>query len=108
MNQYREFGFKDSDKIAENRQESQRQQAKADIDPEYEAELSRKLEAGELSQAEYNTLTKTNVPESENPLVDEKGFLIENTYGERDLFLEQAQELTSQNQTPQYQIDSTY
>ena len=60
MQQYKDFTYADSDKL--NFQDSKQEQEQVSIKEQQqrEAELQEKLEKGEISAAEYNTLTMTN------------------------------------------------
>jgi len=100
MAQYRDLGYADSDHLIENQQVKQLQED-ASIDDEYEAELRRKLEAGEISENEYNTRTKTNARASKEQVTET--FLAPNTFGEED---DKAKEAGPP--IPTYQIDSSY
>lgn len=63
MAQYRDYSYADSDKLnfenLKNREEAKAKREALGQDEEYEAELKAKLESGEISQAEYNTLSHT-------------------------------------------------
>lgn len=65
MAQYKEYGYADSDKLnfADKKidQEAAARREQQGINEEYEQDLLDKLESGEISQAEYDTLTRTNV-----------------------------------------------
>jgi hypothetical protein len=65
MAQYKEYGYADSDKLnfADKKidQEAAARREQQGINEEYEQGLLDKLESGEISQAEYDTLTRTNV-----------------------------------------------
>lgn len=63
LSQYKDLHYADSDRINfENKKESDAKASKEQIEKE-EAELLRKLEAGEISQQEYDTLSLTTKPE---------------------------------------------
>lgn len=110
MTQYRDLTFADSDKIGNSETES----TPVPIDEEYEEDLLQKLNAGEITQEQYNTLTKTN-SQTLNDLgggtsfVDENGFIssLKNFAPATDE-IQIPQLATPQEQTPQYQIDSDY
>lgn len=92
MLQYRDLTFADSDSINNVGKDVK-------VDEDYEEQLKAKLESGEISQGQYNTLTKTN-RDIQKEGYDEKGFLIpEET---------ESQPEESQEQTPQYQVDPNY
>lgn len=65
MSQYKEFHYDDSDKL-NNKQIAEATQEMANlsslkIDEEYEAKLEEKLKNGEISQAQYNTMSRKSV-----------------------------------------------
>ena len=84
MLQYRDLTYADSDSINNVGKN-------VTVDEDYEEQLKTKLENGEISQGQYNTLTKTNR--------DVNGFLIPE---------EESQPEEPQEQAPQYQIDPNY
>lgn len=61
MTQYRDYTYADTDKLnfenAKNEQEAAARRIAEGKDAEWEAELKRKYEAGEISKAEYETLS---------------------------------------------------
>lgn len=63
MAQYREYCYADSDKLnfenLKNREEAKARREELGRNEEYEADLKSKLENGEISEAEYNTLSHT-------------------------------------------------
>lgn len=65
MNQYADCGYEDSDKLNNaDYQEAKKQMnrlASTEIDEEFEQKLLDKLEAGEISQAQYNTMSRKSV-----------------------------------------------
>lgn len=92
MLQYRDLTYADSDSINNVGKD-------ITVDEDYEEQLKAKLESGEISQGQYNTLTKTN-RDVQKEGYDEKGFLIpEET---------ESQPQEPQEQTPQYQVDPNY
>lgn len=91
MLQYRDLTYADSDSINNVGKDIK-------VDEDYEEQLKAKLESGEISQGQYNTLTKTN-RDVQKEGYDAKGFLIPE---------EEAQPEESQEQTPQYQVDPNY
>lgn len=107
MMQYRDFHYSDSDNPENNAATAPI--AETVIDEEYEAKLLSQLEAGEITQTQYDTLTKKNAIKYGTEL-DEEGFIkgLEtlplNAQGE----LEQPEPETPQEQIPQYQFDPTY
>lgn len=64
MIQYRDYSFKDSDALnfaeQKKREEIENRQQRYKENEEYFAELQKKLEEGEISEAEYNTLASDN------------------------------------------------
>ena len=92
MLQYRDLTFADSDSINNVGKDIK-------VDEDYEEQLKERLEKGEISQGQYNTLTKTN-RDIQKEGYDEKGFLIPEE--------EESQPEESQEQTPQYQVDPNY
>lgn len=110
MMQYRDFHYSDSDTL-DNGNAATAPIAETKIDEEYETKLVEQLKNGEITQTQYDTLTKKNAINYGADL-DEEGFikglktLPLNPFGE---FEEpQAEPKTSQEQTPQYQFDPTY
>lgn len=102
MNQYCFYTYADSDKI--NGTLNQRKNIPEDA--EREKELKRKLEAGEISEAEYNTLTFTNA---------RGGNQVDNVSEAKDIVLEDvpkitdpsaAEKLTNLNGTMQQYVPS--
>lgn len=62
MSQYAEYSFRDTDRLnAKSRQQKAEAEGKVveytEHEEEYEAELKAKLEAGEISESEYRTLS---------------------------------------------------
>ena len=64
MMQYKDYGYADSDKL--NFQDNKAEQTAEELERQQqkEAELLFKLESGEISKAEYDTLTTTNAESS--------------------------------------------
>lgn len=91
MLQYRDLTYADSDSINNVGKDIK-------VDEDYEEQLKAKLESGEISQGQYNTLTKTN-RDVQKEGYDAKGFLIPE---------EETQPEEPQEQTPQYQVDPNY
>ena len=108
MMQYRDFHYSDSDTL-DSGNAATAPIAQAKIDEEYEAKLVQQLENGEITQTQYDTLTKKNAVKYDADL-DEEGFikglktLPLNTYDQQD----QPEPETPQEQTPRYQFDPTY
>ncbi len=100
MAQYRDLGYADSDQLAEVRQ-SKELKTDTPIDDDFEAELRKQLEAGEITQNEYNTRTKTNAKLAQDRLTE--SFLAPNTFGEEDV-----EDDNAGPEIPNYQIDPTY
>ena len=98
MAQYCDFHYSDSDKlnnIAGPEDEN-------NIDEAYEEKLLDQLHKGEITETQYNTLTKTNkTPKGGG--VDENGYLVE--LNNVEMPKEEAEESL---QTPQYQFDASY
>lgn len=92
MLQYRDLTYADSDSINNVGKDVK-------VDEDYEKQLKEKLVNGEISQGQYNTLTKTN-RDVQKEGYDEKGFLIPEE--------EEPQPEEPQEQTPQYQVDPNY
>ena len=92
MLQYRDLTYADSDSINNVGKDVK-------VDEDYEEQLKAKLANGEISQGQYNTLTKTN-RDIQKEGYDEKGFLIPEE--------EESQSEEPQEQTPQYQVDPNY
>ena len=96
MVQYADYTFADSDHLRQP-DPADDKSTEAANDDDYEKQLLEKLQAGEISQGQYDTLTRTNakdVPYSENVQFVE--------------MVDAAEPSTPQEQTPQYQISATY
>lgn len=91
MLQYRDLTYADSDSINNVGKN-------VTVDEDYEEQLKTRLENGEISQGQYNTLTKTN-RNVQKEGYDVNGFLIPE---------EESQPEEPQEQAPQYQIDPNY
>lgn len=91
MLQYHDLTYADSDSINNVGKN-------ITVDEDYEEQLKTKLENGEISQGQYNTLTKTN-RDVQKEGYDVNGFLIPE---------EESQPEEPQEQAPQYQIDPNY
>ena len=106
MTQYADLTYADSDKIG-GKDDNQ-----GPIDEEYEANLKQKLESGEITQEQYNTLTKTNKRVLTDlgggtSLVDENGYLTGlDELGPINAPTSEPEE--PQEQTPQYHVDPDY
>lgn len=94
MLQYRDLTYADSDSINNVGKDVK-------VDEDYEEQLREKLEKGEISEGQYNTLTKTNTNvKIQKEGYDENGFLIPEE--------EESQPEEPQEQTPQYHVDPNY
>lgn len=112
MAQYRDLTFADSDKIGTEKDRKPIQTT----DDQYEEELKQKLESGEITQEQYNTYSRSNYPQPSDfggglSIVDDEGVLsnlkgLDLPGSSPSTPADQPQE--SQEQTPQYQIDSNY
>jgi len=93
MVQYADYTFADSDHLKEPEEKKESDQQEEE---DYEQKLLAQLEAGEITQGQYDTLTHTNT----------EGM----SYGEGLQFVDMdaAEPSTPQEQTPQYQISATY
>lgn len=69
MNQYKDYRYADSDKLnfeaLKEREEARAKREALGMDKEYEANLKAKLENGEITEAEYNTLSHTTESSAE-------------------------------------------
>lgn len=96
MVQYADYTFADSDHLRQPESTDDKNEETTN-DEDYEKQLLEKLQAGEISQGQYDTLTRTNAKDV--------------PYSENIQFVEMedaAEPSTSQEQTPQYQISATY
>lgn len=95
MKQWQEYTYADSDKLnfADKKveQEAAARREQQGINENYEQELLDKLESGEISQAEYDTLTHSNV-EEENPLSTAPQFVVDFSVDENEIAGQLAQE----------------
>lgn len=91
MVQYADYTFSDSDHLKKPDPEPV-----VEEDPDYEEKLLAQLEAGEISQGQYDTLTHTNAKNM--------------SYSENIEFVDMntPEPSTPQEQAPQYQISATY
>ena len=108
MMQYRDFHYSDSDNFENAGNAATAPIAKTEIDEEYETKLLQQLESGEISQTQYDTLTKKNAIQYDADL-DEDGFikgLVTLPYGAEKK--QESEPETPQEQTPRYQFDPTY
>ena len=107
MMQYRDFHYADSDNPEDNAATAP--VAKTEIDEEYEAKLLQRLEAGEITQTQYDTLTKKNAVKYGTDL-DENGFIkgLETLPFQPEGALSIPEPEPPQEQTPQYQFDPSY
>ena len=105
MTQYKDLHYSDSEQLSQNAATAPI--AEVQIDEDYENKLKEQLAAGEITQEQYNTLTKTNRVQYENGArlgdLNENGILV----GLQDLPLA-AEPDTPQEQTPQYQVPENY
>lgn len=60
MAQYKDYTYADSDKLNFQDQKTEQLIVNKELQEKQEEELLQRLEEGEISQAEYNTLTSTN------------------------------------------------
>ena len=96
MVQYTDYTFADSDHLRQPESTDDKNQETTN-DEDYEKQLLEKLQAGEISQGQYDTLTRTNAKDV--------------PYSENIQFVEMedaAEPSTPQEQMPQYQISATY
>lgn len=96
MVQYADYTFADSDHLRQPESTDDKNEETTN-DEDYEKQLLEKLQAGEISQGQYDTLTRTNAKDV--------------PYSENIQFVEMedaAEPSTPQEQTPQYQISATY
>lgn len=100
MTQYKDLHYEDSDDV--NQLPAERKAIDVPTDEEYEQKLLDQLNSGIISETQYNTLTRTNTKTQSN--IDENGFLI----GLEDVKPTEDQPSEPQEQTPQYQFDSSY
>ena len=107
MMQYRDFHYSDSDNPEDNAATAP--VAKTEIDEEYEAKLLQQLEAGEITQTQYDILTKKNAVKYGTDL-DENGFIkgLETLPFQPEGALSIPEPEPPQEQTPQYQFDPSY
>lgn len=106
MMQYRDFHYSDSDNPENNAATAPIAETK--IDEEYETKLIAQLEAGEISQTQYDTLTKKNATNYAEELgLNEEGLI----KGLESLPIRAEEESAAnapQEQVPQYQFDPNY
>ena len=109
MTQYRDLTYADSDTLSKTKTTPEEEPTET----EYEQELLKKLEAGEITQEQYNTLTKTNIVNLSEfgggtSIIDENGFIsgLKEMVPTEDKPADEPS--TPQEQVPQYQIDVNY
>lgn len=93
MVQYADYTFADSDHL---KQPEVKEKPDPQQEEDYEQKLLARLEAGEITQGQYDTLTHTNAKDI--------------SYSKEVQFVDMdaAEPSTPQEQTPQYQISATY
>ena len=95
MKQWNEYTYADSDKLnfADKKieQEAAARREQQGLDEDYEQDLIEKLENGEISQAEYDTLTRKNV-EEENPVSFTPQFVRDFSVDENEIAAQLAEE----------------
>lgn len=64
MAQYQNYTYADSDKLNFQNQKNEQEAIDKELQEKREEELRQRLEEGEISQAEYNTLTSTNADQT--------------------------------------------
>lgn len=109
MTQYRDLTYADSDTLSKTKTTPEEEPTET----EYEQELLKKLEAGEITQEQYNTLTKTNIVNLSEfgggtSIIDEDGFIsgLKEMVPTEDKPADEPS--TPQEQAPRYQIDVNY
>ena len=93
MVQYADYTFADSDHL---KQPEVKEEPDPQQEEDYEQKLLARLEAGEITQGQYDTLTHTN---AKNIAYSEEVQFVD---------MDAAEPSTPQEQTPQYQISATY
>ena len=95
MKQWNEYTYADSDKLnfADKKieQEAAARREQQGLDEDYEQDLIEKLDNGEISQAEYDTLTRKNV-EEENPIAFTPQFVKDFSVDENEIAAQLAEE----------------
>ncbi len=95
MVQYADYCYADTDRLnfkdQKTEEDAARRRAQAGRNEEFEQELKGRLERGEISQAEYDTLTTTNIEIEATPLT----FAMPDTNAQEDKILS---ELTEEDQ----------
>ena len=109
MTQYRDLTYADSDTLSKTKTTPEEEPTET----EYEQELLKKLEAGEITQEQYNTLTKTNIVNLSEfgggtSIIDEDGFIsgLKEMVPTEDKPADEPS--APQEQAPRYQIDVNY
>ena len=89
MKQWQEYGYADSDKLnfADKKidREAAARREQQGIDEAYEEELQEKLANGEISEAEYNTLTRTNAEEEADQIAQAPQFVVDFSVDENEI-----------------------
>ena len=99
MTQYAQYTFEDSDHL-ENANAAAAPVQEIEVDEEYETKLRQRLENGEITEQQYNTLTKTN--------------RMQESFNKTEVFLPELLERENQIQeeeekpTPSYHINESY
>lgn len=62
INQYKDYTYADSDKLNLEDAKAEQRRAALSLDQEYEQKLKEQLDNGEISQAQYETLSQTTKP----------------------------------------------
>lgn len=111
MQQYRDLHYEDgtdTEKLKQNALTAPKEEI--EIDPEFEANLKTQLENGEITEEQYNTLTRTNQiseKEKDPDHYDERGFLINLEPAPIEPEFPEMPE-PEPPQVPQYQVPENY
>lgn len=109
MTQYRDLHYEDSNDLNNftNPNKENKNAEQEALEQQYEENLLKQLQEGQINETQYNTLTKTNKKHESD--VNEDGFLVElEKLNIPDPIEENTQPEESQEQTPQYHFDPTY
>ena len=109
MTQYRDLHYEDSDDLNNftNPNKETKNAEQEALEQQYEENLLKQLQEGQINETQYNTLTKTNKKHESD--VNEDGFLVElEKLNIPNPIEENTQSEEPQEQTPQYHFDPTY
>lgn len=92
LKQYKNFGYADSEeacKVSQKNANHPEASSPETIDPEFEAEMKAKFDAGEISEAQYKTLTSVETQHAEASLFGAPGLVAASTFYDESNFIKE-------------------